>query len=150
MAKSMAKALAAAAILALLLSAAAAAQVPDPFARELAQRLARADRLVGEHGYARAAGPFAGGLGQRLTRRFQVTLRAGQEYRILGVCDERCGDLDLRLYDAFDNLLAEDVLEDAVPALQVRPAATGVQVIEVSMPQCAATQCWYALNVYSR
>jgi hypothetical protein len=63
----------------------AAAQVPDPFARELAQKLAHGERLITEGGYSRAAGPFAGGLNAGSARRNTVMLRAGQDYRILGV-----------------------------------------------------------------
>jgi hypothetical protein len=62
-----------------LLTGPAAAQVPDPFARELAQRLTRAEMVLTENGYARAAGPFAGGLPERRARRFTVMLRAGQD-----------------------------------------------------------------------
>jgi hypothetical protein len=133
-----------------LLAAPAAAQVPDPFARELAQRLARAETLLTENGYARAAGPFAGGLNERQGRRFTVMLRAGQDYRIVGVCESRCRDLDLRLLDANDALVAQDVLDDSVPVIHVRPNATGNYAIEVLMVRCAAAPCWFAFNVYSR
>src|SRR5262245_23460074 len=100
-----------------VLSGTAAAQVPDPFARELAQRLATAETPLTENGYARAAGPFAGGLPEARARRFTVMLRAGQDYRIVGVCDRRCGDLDLRLFAPSNQLIAQDVLNDAVPVI---------------------------------
>lgn len=132
------------------LTGTAAAQVPDPFARELAQRLARAESLLTENGYARAAGPFAGGLPEQRARRFTVMLRAGQDYRIVGVCDHRCGDLDLRLFAANNQLIAQDVLNDAVPVLHVRPVATGNYDIEAVMAHCNDAPCWFAFNVYSR
>lgn len=128
----------------------AAAQVPDPFARELAQRLARAETLLTENGYARAAGPFAGGLDQQRARRFTVMLRAGQDYRIIGVCDHRCSDVDLRLFAANNQLIAQDVLNDAVPVIHVRPIATGNYDIEAVMVRCTSEPCWFAFNVYSR
>lgn len=139
-----------AAAMLLLLGAPAAAQVPDPYARELASQLAQAETILSDNGFSRAAGPFAGGLGQRLNRRFQVTMRAGQDYRVLGVCDSRCRDLDLRLYDMNGALVSQDVLTDDVPVLQVRPRTTGVHTIEVAMFHCAATPCYFAFNVYSR
>jgi hypothetical protein len=132
------------------LTGTAAAQVPDPFARELAQRLARAETLLTENGYARAAGPFAGGMPEQRTRRFTVMLRAGQDYRIIGVCDHRCGDLDLRLFTANNQLIAQDVLDDAVPIIHVRPLATGNYDIEAVMARCTSEPCWFAFNVYSR
>ncbi len=133
-----------------VLGGTAAAQVPDLYARELAQRLARAEVPLTERGYARAAGPFAGGLQQQRARRFTVMLRAGQDYRIVGVCDRRCIDLDLRLYAADDLLIAQDVLNDAVPVIHVRPLATGNYDIEAVMVRCAEAPCWFAFNVYSR
>jgi hypothetical protein len=141
----------AAALTALTLAAApAAAQVPDPFARELAQKLARGEQLLTDNGYSRAAGPFAGGLNAGAERRYTVMLRAGQDYRILGVCDERCRDLDLRLLAPNGQPIAQDVLADAVPIIHVRPAVTGNYDIEALMVRCSAAPCWYAFNVYSR
>lgn len=133
-----------------LLAGSAQAQVPDPYARELAQRLTRAEALLTENGYARAAGPFAGGMPERRARRYTVMLRAGQDYRIVGVCDSRCGNLDLRLFAANNQLVAQDVLRDAVPVIHVRPVATGNYDIEAIMAQCNEAPCWFAFNVYSR
>lgn len=136
---------------ALVLTAApAAAQVPDPFARELAQKLARGEQMLTDNGYSRAAGPFAGGLNANSARRATVMLRAGQDYRILGVCDERCRDFDLRLYGPGGALIAQDILADAVPIIHVQPAVTGQYQIEAAMIRCTGAPCWYAFNVYSR
>jgi hypothetical protein len=133
-----------------VLAGSAEAQVPDPYARELAQRLTRAEALLTENGYARAAGPFAGGMPERRARRYTVMLRAGQDYRIVGVCESRCGNLDLRLFAANNQLIAQDVLRDAVPVIHVRPVATGNYDIEAIMAQCNEAPCWFAFNVYSR
>ena len=133
-----------------VLAGSAEAQVPDPFARELAQGLAREEAPLTENGYARAAGPFAGGLPEQRARRFTVMLRAGQDYRILGVCDRRCGDLDLRLFAPNNQLVAQNVQDDAAPVIHVRPVATGNYDIEAIMAQCNEAPCWFAFNVYSR
>lgn len=133
-----------------VLTGTAAAQVPAPFARELDQRLTRAETTLSERGYLRAAGPFAGGLADNRARRFTVMLRAGQDYRIVGVCERRCSNLDLRLFNANNDLVAQDVLGDAVPVIHVRPAATGNHDIEAGMAQCDEAPCWFAFNVYSR
>ena len=133
-----------------LLAAPASAQVPDQYARELAQQLAHAENVLGQEGYGRAAGPFAGGLSQRSSREYNVTLRAGQDYRIVGVCDSRCRDIDLRVFDQNNLVIAQDLLDDRVPVVQVRPRATGQYRIELSMYACGAQPCWYAINVYAR
>lgn len=133
-----------------LLAGPASAQVPDPFARELAQRLAHGETLLRENGYQRAAGPFAGGLSETRGARHTIMLRAGQDYRILGVCDARCRDFDLRLIAPSGALVAQDVLPDAVPIIHVRPTVTGNYDVEALMSRCAGSPCWYAFNVYAR
>ena len=144
------KLVAAAAMLLLAVAAPAAAQVPDPFARQLAVALAHVEVDLAAQGYHRAAGPFVGGLAQGDGRRFEITLRALQDYRFLGVCDARCGALDLRLYDMNNDLVGEYALDDSEPTFSVRPRMTGVHTAEVTMSECAAASCFYAVNVYSR
>jgi hypothetical protein len=138
------------AALALSIGAAASAQVPDPFARELAQRLTRAETAVTNDGFMLAAGPFAGALPQRMARQININLRAGQEYRFVGVCDARCTDIDLRVLDPSGQVVAEDSADDDTPIVHVRATVTGAHRVEVAMYNCAADQCWYAFNVYSR
>ena len=145
------KALAAAAAVALLLVAApAVAQVPQPYAGQLLALLRHADQLMNQYGYNRAAGPFSGELNARATARFPITLRAGGDYRIVGVCDTRCSDLDMRLYDQSGTLRGQDVDTDDVPVVQANPSVTGVYNVEVIMYQCRAAPCYYAFNVYTR
>lgn len=138
------------AVLCLMASPAAAQQVPDAFARELAGKLAAAEGPLTQRGYARAAGPFAGALPDGQSRRQQVMLRAGQDYRLVGVCDESCGDFNIRVFDANNQMVAQDVLADKVPVVHVVPQATGQFTIEPMMARCGVAQCWYAFNVYSR
>lgn len=138
------------AALALLAAEPAGAQVPDPFAHDLARGLAQAHMALGDRGFSHIAGPFGGGLPARLTRRVQLSMRAGQEYEVIGVCDARCRDLNLRLFDANDRLVSEDVLTNNVPVLDVRPRFTGLYTIEVEMAACGGDPCYYALNVYAR
>jgi hypothetical protein len=145
-----AKSLAAAMAALALLAAPAAAQVPDPYARELARKLAWADGRVAEEGYGRAAGPFAGGLASGESGRHVVTLRAGQDYRVVGVCDDRCSDLGLRVADAGGQVLGADIVRDPVSVVRVRPQQTGAYAIDVEMARCELAQCWYAFNVYTR
>lgn len=133
-----------------LLAGPAAAQVPDPYARDLARKLAHAEVVLTGNGYARAAGPFAGGLVEETAQRRSIMLRAGQDYRIVGVCDERCRDLDLRLYDPNGQIVGQDVLEDDVSVIHVQPGFTGQYTIDAAMIRCEGSPCWYAINVYSR
>lgn len=133
-----------------LASVSAAAQVPREYAAQLAQQLAHAEQAFRQMGFTRAAGPFAGGLAQRGARALPVTLRAGHSYRILGVCDADCSDLDLRLIDQNGGVIAVDVAPDDVPILDATPRVTGQHTIEVSMRRCATAPCYFAVNVYAR
>ena len=144
------RAFAAACALLLMVSAPASAQVPDPFARELAQALTRVDGVVYPQGFSRAAGPFPGSLSQGQSRRVPLMLRAGQTYSVVGVCDRRCGDFDLRLYDPNGALVTQDVHNDAEPELVVNLRVTGTYQIEALMSRCAVATCFYAFNIYSR
>lgn len=140
----------AAAALAIAASAPASAQVPDPFARQLAQQLTLVDQFQSQYGYSRAAGPFAGALALAEARRFPVSLRAGQPYRVVGVCDARCRDIDLRLFDPNGVLITQDQAPDRTPMVEISPPATGAYTIELNMAQCADAPCYFAFNVYSR
>lgn len=129
---------------------AAAAQVPPAYARQLAQQLAAAEQHYTQQGYVRMAGPFAGALAERGVRIVPVTLRADQDYRIIGVCDADCGDLDLRILDDQGDVIAADVQRDDFPILRVRPRLTGRFQVEATMFECAAAPCYFAMNVYGR
>jgi hypothetical protein len=128
----------------------AAAQIPDPFARELAQTLTRVDQVQNQSSFSRAAGPFGGGLAQGQGQRFTLNLRANQSYRIAGICDARCGDMDLRLFDPNGALVTQDIALDATPMINVNPALTGAYTVEASIAQCGAAPCYFAFNVYAR
>lgn len=145
-----AKIVAMAAALLAFAGATAVAQAPDPIARDLAQRLARAEVELVEAGYARAAGPFADAAEAHAPERFTITLRAGRDYRIVGVCETRCTALGMNLIDPNGQLVARDVVENGVPVMHVRPRTTGPHTVEVSVQRCAGPECWYAFNVYSR
>ncbi|MFT3729523.1 MAG: hypothetical protein QM759_17000 [Terricaulis sp.] len=134
----------------LLAGADAVAQVPSPFARQLAGQLAHAEPGVREQGFMFVAGPFAGALAQQRARQININLRAGQEYRFVGACDTNCGDIDLRLFDPNGQLVAEDTAGNTTPMLRVRATTTGPHRVEVAMYKCEAAECWYAFNVYAR
>ncbi len=133
-----------------LFAAPAAAQVPDPFARELAQKLARAESALAERAYVHGAGPFSGGMGAGETRRIPLTLRAGQDYRVVGVCDGNCAAPRLALFDANGARLAQAPAGAGASEMLVRVPFTGGYEVEVDLPRCAAERCWYAVNVYGR
>ena len=79
-----------------------------------------------------------------------VTLQAGVSYAILAVCDEACGDLDLRLLDAAGTRLAQDVADDDTPVIEFTPAATGQYRLDVLMYACTAATCSWGAQIFRR
>lgn len=128
----------------------AAAQVPNDLATELMMGLDDQQDSLFSEGFAHAAGPLYGDVAQGRARVLTVMLRADQEYTIAGVCNRRCGDLDLRLIDPRGQLIASDVRGNNEPEMHVRPNVTGQHSIQVSMIRCDAPTCWFAVNVYTR
>jgi hypothetical protein len=79
-----------------------------------------------------------------------VTLEAGGDYRIIGVCDNDCGDLDLILYDQANAPVSQDQAVDATPVVAAAPQTSGAYTVQAVMHQCAVQPCYYALVLYER
>ncbi len=133
-----------------LMLAPAAAQVPDPFARQLAQKLANAEGAFSGSGFVLGAGPFAASLSEAETARLTLTLRAGEIYRLVGVCDADCGAPELSLRSGDSAPIARAAPTPDATVLDLRVPFTGAYQVEITLPRCAVRQCWYAVNVYSR
>lgn len=69
-------------------------------------------------------------------------------YRVFGVCDRHCGDLDLLLLDRRDNEVARDVELDAAPFVDVSVTLPGeAYTLAVGMFGCEAANCSYAVGI---
>lgn len=79
---------------------------------------------------------------------FEVELREGQEYRVLGACDTQCTDVDLYVTDPNGNQVGSDVLTDDYPVVSVPAAQDGYYTIRIAMPGCGAESCIGAARVY--
>jgi hypothetical protein len=76
-----------------------------------------------------------------------MQVQGGMRYTIVGVCDEDCGDLDLRVLDG-TSVVASDLAPDAHPAVQIAPARNGTLTVEVIMSDGDRGPCRYAVGVY--
>ena len=56
----------------------------------------------------------------------------GTSYQIVGVCDTDCSDLDLVLYDRDGEPVAEDILPDDVPIIEVTVARASSKLFTVA------------------
>ena len=77
-----------------------------------------------------------------------IRLEAGTEYRLSGLCDDDCTDLDLRLRNPEGEQVDEDTLLDAFPLLlfQPQPEAAEEYALVVEMIACSIEPCvWTVL-----
>ncbi|HET6361762.1 MAG TPA: hypothetical protein VFH11_06860 [Gemmatimonadota bacterium] len=79
-----------------------------------------------------------------------VYLSAGSSYRIVGVCDNDCTDVDLSLEDAKRTVLVSDLLEDDIPILNFTPSTSATYWIRPTMVACSVNPCGYGIAVFVR
>jgi hypothetical protein len=92
--------------------------------------------------------PFVGNLRNNTYTDVTYTLTRGVEYALVGVCDDDCPDLDLKLYDENYNLIDSDTKPDATPVIEVTPRWTGVFHVRVIMSECRNNPCWYGVGEF--
>ncbi|MFC1628154.1 pre-peptidase C-terminal domain-containing protein [Gemmatimonadota bacterium] len=121
----------------------------DAWEEVVNNQLAAANEALADEGFALLREPHKGYLENENKERISFTLRAGIAYRILGVCDSDCDDLDLTLYDPKGNKVTEDVAVDDYPLLSITPAESGTYQVEVYMVSCTVSPCYYGIGFWS-
>ncbi len=76
-----------------------------------------------------------------------VELRAGVHYAIVGVCDDNCSDVDLRIFGPSGAKVAEDVQQNATPTLEFTAPAAGRYRLAIEMVACSANPCAWGVQV---
>ncbi|MBL8535771.1 MAG: toll/interleukin-1 receptor domain-containing protein [Hyphomonadaceae bacterium] len=129
-------------------------EVPDPttnaYQQQILARLGQVEQAFAAQGFQRISEPVSGGLQQGQYANTPVNLQVGGDYRIIGVCDNDCGDLDLVLYDENNNVVSQDNATDATPVVAVTPQWTGAFTAQAVMHNCTVQPCYYALVLYGR
>ena len=81
------------------------------------------------------------------TDSFRVNLRQGYQYKIMGVCDKYCKDLDFKLFDDNGNQVSSDSSADSMPIVDVAPKWSATFKLQVNMYNCTRNPCFYGLTV---
>ena len=81
------------------------------------------------------------------TDSFSVNLRQGYQYKIMGVCDKDCKDLDFKLFDDNGNQVSSDSSADSMPIVDVAPKWSATFKLQVNMYNCTRNPCFYGLTV---
>ncbi|HET6763292.1 MAG TPA: hypothetical protein VFH27_06460, partial [Longimicrobiaceae bacterium] len=94
---------------------------------------------------------WTGTLRQGATATARLDLQPGESYAVLAACDRDCNDADLRVdvpSDAGNRVLAQDVGPEPVATVRVPSTAPPRLVVTVTMAQCAADECGFAVAVH--
>lgn len=105
-------------------------------------------RKLGDQGYGPTGENRSGTLNTRESTSFTVTLQAGNNYVVAGVCDDDCTELDLALYAA--NGYEVDAARQAgnAPILRVAPRETMAYRVKVFMSSCRMNPCAYGVAAF--
>ncbi|MGD0484506.1 MAG: hypothetical protein ABSB58_07605 [Gemmatimonadales bacterium] len=91
--------------------------------------------------------PLMGVLNGKATENRTVDLQAGVRYAIVGVCDENCPDIDMRIWGPSGAKLAEDVQQNNTPILEFTAPSAGRYRLAVEMVTCNANPCAWGVQV---
>jgi len=122
----------------------------DRWEGQEAGQLRQASSELSSRGMRPMYRPYIGSLRNGANASHAVTLNAGTAYALVGVCDNDCSDLDLRLFDASGREVASDLLTDDTPVVSVTPRRTGTYTVRAIMTQCSSQPCRYGIGVYGR
>ncbi|SOD03109.1 hypothetical protein SAMN05216486_10823 [bacterium JGI 053] len=122
----------------------------DQWTQTVLRQLSTVDGIARNEGMTRLGNPLVGSLTPRATTMLQMNLQAGRRYRLFGVCDNDCSDLDLRLVDPSGAAVAEDVAADDVPIVAYTAQRSGSYRVQVIMTTCSVSPCRYGVSLYGR
>jgi hypothetical protein len=117
---------------------------------DMNSRISLFESDLNELGFTEVGSPRRGSLGTEEARRLPVVLEGGVEYRIVGVCDIDCYDMDLILRDSDQTEVVADFMDDAVPVLAFIPQVGGIYDLEVGMVYCDAEPCAFQVITYAK
>ena len=122
----------------------------DRFERQVREQLAKAAQKLGRDGFVLTHQIHSGELGPNQEEDVAVELDRGRGYLIIGVCDNDCKDVDLRLLNASGREIDKDVERDDYPAVAIDVTETQTYTVRASMAACSAPPCRYGFGVFTR
>jgi len=119
--------------------------------RQVDTYLARLASNSRNQGYGRlAAGPVYGSLRDDETASHSLDVVTGNNYALMGACDNGCTDVDLKIFDQNGTLLMQDVAVDDTPVLTFQANASGRYRVQVIMATCNRNPCYYGIQLMAR
>jgi len=114
--------------------------------RQVDARITQAGATLRGRAYRPAGLAGRGTLNTGESATFSITLPAGAESALTGVCDDDCADLDLSLSsNGYDVDAAHG---GNAPIVRVTPAAPTTYTVTVRMASCRVNPCWFAVAAF--
>lgn len=101
-------------------------------------------------GYRLISGPLMQRIQQNGSWTYTLSLEAGVDYAIVGLCDRDCNAISLRLHDENRHLISVHNEFAARGMVKVTPRWTGSFTLTVGMTDCDARQCATGIAVFGR
>jgi hypothetical protein len=141
-------------ILACLVAAAllapAAATAQNQWQQTVRHQVGQHSDFLSGRGYTMSGDVYDGKLDDDAIEDLTITLRPGTSYAFMGVCDEDCHDIDLRLYDPDGDEVASDVRTDDWPIVTITPVFKGTYRVRVVMASCSRNPCFYGIGLFTK
>jgi hypothetical protein len=118
--------------------------------RQVRNLLTRAADVFGANGYELSHETYTGSLTDGAAESLTLWLEPNREYRLVGVCDDDCDDLDFELFDSLSDAVTDDLRADALAMVIVHPRHRARYRLRISMASCSVSPCWYGVGVFSR
>lgn len=143
------KAVAAAVVLVALASVPDTAQAQGNYQQVVRNQLTSMGTVLLQRGYTAMGEPTTGSLRDDASSSHMVALVGGARYVIVGACDQDCTDVDLKVFGPDGTELDSDLETDDRPVLEFVAPATGQFRVEVLMPTCSTSPCFWGFQVYA-
>lgn len=130
-------------------SAPVVAQGQNQFEKQVRQQLNKIGENLRTKGYELTHQVYTGGLKEEEMEAVTFRLRRGVRYALVGVCDQDCGDLDIRVLDPGDREIGKDVEKDDVPVVEFVADKSGEFTVRTEMAECSDEPCAFGLGVFA-
>ena len=137
-------------LVAAALLAPAVASAQNQWQQTVRHQVGQHGNFLSERGYTMGGDVYDGKLDANGVEDLTITLQPGTAYAFMGVCDEDCRDIDLRLYGPDGDEVASDVRSDDWPIVTVTPGFKGTYRVRVVMASCSRNPCFYGIGVFTK
>ncbi|MEZ5961641.1 MAG: toll/interleukin-1 receptor domain-containing protein [Hyphomonadaceae bacterium] len=115
-----------------------------------ANQIQQITAALAQQGFQMAGQPVTANMPQGQYSNVPVQMNVGYEYRVVGVCDADCGNLDIIIYDGYNNAIGHDTLADSQPVVGILPTSSGMFTAQVQMISCTVAPCYFTVAAYAR